>query len=254
MIGHISHSWPLRAVRRRIDVAGRRDALDTTLGCGTLNFRKMARVAVAPQSGFLYNRVQKNANSALITLVHWLETGRKAGVISSRKRVSNLADWPIREMATLGQMPRMVVVRDPFARTLSAFLNKVGTARFRTDVGHMEATPDCFLRFLHWLDDGRMAVNPHWNLQTEELFFPLAHYTDVIRFERLDDELAGFFARLGIDPSCMHRSGAFQRGRSHRTDTNDRLNQFYNSEGEKILQRLFATDFKALGYDPNLAM
>jgi len=211
----------------------------------------MDRVAVARRSGFLYNRVQKNANSSVIIFVHWLETGCMRGDIRSRKSVPHLGDWPVRHMAELPEMPRMVVVRDPFSRTLSAFLNKVNSPRFRADVGQLGATPDGFSRFIRWLDSGGMGVNPHWDLQTKQLILPLDHYTDVIRFERLEKELASFFERLGIDADHMHSSGAFKRGRAHRTEANDLLHQFYDADGAQIVRRLFETDFQVLGYDPS---
>jgi hypothetical protein len=253
MIGWISDLKPIRAARRRVGTARRKEAVNAMFNCQALNWDALPRVAVAPRSHILYNRVQKNANSSLIILMYWLETGRTLGAVRARRSVSHLDDWPVRKMVYLANFSRMVVVRDPFSRTLSAFLNKVDTQRFRADVGHMQATPECFSQFLRWLDDGGMGVNSHWDLQTKQLLFPIERYTDVIRFERLEDELAGFFERRGVDPDYMHRSGAFQRGRAHRTDANDRFHQFYDAEGTEIVQRLFANDFKALGYDPNLA-
>lgn len=251
MRSNLTYSRPARAIRRRFGHAQRQRAVRTTFECETPNWDALTRVAVAPNSGFLYNRVHKNANSSIITLLHGLETGRNFGVMRSRTRVSHLGDWPIHRIEALAGLPRMVVIRDPFARTLSAFLNKVDTPRFRADIGHMTPTPESFSQFLHWLDDGGRDLNPHWDLQSKQLLFPLDTYTDVIRFEQLNTGLSDFFDRLGIDPDRVLKFGGFRRGQAHRTDANARMGQFYTTQGAQIVQRLFATDFDTLGYDAN---
>ncbi len=96
-----------------------------------------------------------------------------------------------------------------------------------------------------------MTRNSHWDLQTKQIFLPLQHYSDVIRFERLHEGLATFLDRLGIDPGVTERSDALRHGRAHRTNAHDRLHQFYSKESADIVQRLFAKDFEALGYAPD---
>lgn len=240
----------LRAWRRSVNVGQQETAVLETWQCRSNPPIALSRVAVAPRSGFLYNRIQKNANSSLITLVHYLETGRSDGVIASRRSVSHLIDWPTGRLVELADLPRMVVIRSPYSRTLSAFLNKVGTARFRGDVGTMlEPTPEGFSQFLRVLDNGSLTLNSHWDLQIKSMLFRTEGYTDIIRFERLETELARFLDKVGIDPDMMYSSGAFKKGRTHSTNAKDLLSQYYDDAGIAIVQRLFQKDFEELGYN-----
>lgn len=229
------------------------EALYAELGWGLVNRAALRRAAVASRSGCIYNRIEKNANSSLIILFHWLETGQKAGAIGARKRMPHLLDWPTSQMQDLAEMRRMVVVRNPFSRTLSAFLNKVETQKFRRDVGHMERTPEDFRAFVKLLDEGHLSTNSHWDLQMRQLVFTIEAYTDVLRFENLEHDLSDFLLRLDLDQNAMHRSSAFQKGRTHRTDANAQLERFYDSDAEAIVRRLFSDDFEAFGYSKVLS-
>lgn len=77
MRGHIFRPRPIRAFRRRFCIGRQQDAVKTAFNGVPLNINASARVAAAAKSVFLYNRINKNDNSPLITLMHWLETGRK---------------------------------------------------------------------------------------------------------------------------------------------------------------------------------
>lgn len=73
----IFRSRPICAFRSRFCIGRQQDAVKTAFNGVPLNINASARVAAAAKSGFLYNRVNKNANSSLIALMHWLKTGRK---------------------------------------------------------------------------------------------------------------------------------------------------------------------------------
>ncbi len=147
MFTRLVDSRLLRTLRRHTGTARRQSRIAEAFKCDEINMGAMDRVTVAQKSGFLYNRVEKNANSTLITLVHWLEMGRTLEVMASRRNVPRLDDCRINQISDLSTLPRMVVVRNPYSRTLSAFLNKVDTPRFGANIGELEASKRAFIGF-----------------------------------------------------------------------------------------------------------
>ena len=146
---------------------------------------------------------------------------------------------------------RMVIIRSPYSRTLSAFLHRFRRQHFREAFGKFSLDPEGFGDFVKWLDDGGLSKNGHWDLQTKEILLPLEHYTDVLRLEALGEALPRFFHDTGLDETAMERSGVNEFGRVHDTNASAKVRRFYNDESRATVARLYATDFEALGYDPD---
>lgn len=80
---------------------------------------------------------------------------------------------------------------------------------------------------------------------------PLDKYTDILRFETLEDSLPRFFEEVGIDVADLHRAGAYQGGRKRETNASERVKRFYDDQSMEIVGRLLASDFDTLGYAPD---
>lgn len=210
------------------------------------------RVAVFPGLGLAYNRVKKNANTSLTILLRDLDGGGLAQRDIAKWEALTPLDLPRGERALLDRLAWVVVVRDPFSRTLSAFLDKFREEKYCRKHGDFPLTPEGFAAFLRYLDAGGLARDGHWDLQTKLIVGPLDRFDAVLRFETLGADLSAALARLGtpFDPERLQR--AYPSDERKQTGASGRLAEFYTPEAEAVVARLYAKDFAALGYAPVL--
>lgn len=142
----------------------------------------------------------------------------------------------------------LVIVRDPYTRTLSAFLEKFPKEEWQERYGKFEISKDGFYRFLVWLkEDGGLKRNGHWDLQSNQMFLPVNSYTTVIRFEKFEEDFYDLVSRL--DPSfdrLIWRK--FTEFRARPTESAKKLDHFYEKKSRRIVSELFQKDFDQLGY------
>jgi len=121
-------------------------------GIFDVNWRAWKRVAVYPRLGLAYNRIKKNANTTVVMLLREMETGfvetRKVAKDNSPK----IRDLSFQEILGVRKSCFFVVVRNPYSRVLSAFLNRFTAASSRQH-GHFELNPHGFAAFVEWLKD-----------------------------------------------------------------------------------------------------
>lgn len=228
-------------------------AVDARYGKGVAQRAALRRLAFFPGLGLAFNRVKKNANSALILLLHELETGQPGQAARAKDAAPNLFDLPASDLARLDDFAVFVTVRDPYSRVLSAFLDKFRQDRYRRKHGSFDLTPQGFGDFLNWLDKGGLARDAHWDLQVKLLALPLGCYDAVLRFETLRDDALSFFAARAIAVPDDALQGEHTGDRGKETGASARMAAFYTPERAALVARLYAADFAALGYDPALA-
>jgi len=173
-------------------------AMDARYGKGVVRRGALRRLAFFPGLGLAFNRVKKNANSALILLLHELETGQSGISGRAKDSATNLFDMSGAEIARLGDYAVFVTVRNPYSRVLSAFLDKFRYDRYRQKYGAFPLTPEGFGAFLSWLDQGGLSRDAHWDLQTKLMALPLDRYDAVLRFETLRADTAAFLDLHGL--------------------------------------------------------
>ncbi len=216
-----------------------------------INVDAVKRITISSDKKIFYNRVKKNANSSLSVIFNYLDNGTVESVIRSRRRLVRLTMMPAEDLEHLGGYRRMIVVRNPFSRTLSAFLDRFRVEKIRRTHGEFSLDPEGFRQFVLWLDRGGLSRNGHWDLQSKEILMPLDRYTDVLRFESLEVSLPQFFEDVGIDVAELHQVGAYEGGRKRETNASERLKRFYDDQSMEIVARLLAPDFETLGYTPD---
>jgi len=219
---------------------------------GGLEFgRADARGALCRRSQFFFNRIPKNANSTVLDVLarQAAERGEDPRPLNPKRyfvRPSELTRDQARDLKS-GAF-KFVFVRNPFSRTLSAYLDKVRTrSRRRHHVWARrqgwETTPT-FLEFCRFLADGGLREDPHWAPQADCLLLPPEHFDFMGRFEWLDDDLSHVVHRVfGATAPAISRAGPPSTG------ARDKLADHYCSEARAIVQRHFAVDFEMLGYD-----
>lgn len=222
---------------------------------GPIQSRAISRVAVFPELGLAYNRIKKNANTSTIILLRQLE----AGTIEER----NVAKWNARtyfdlsyeDFERISDLQIFVIIRNPYSRVLSAFLDKFRSDRYRRQHGAFPLTPDGFGAFLQWLEKGGLNRDAHWDLQTKLMMLPLERYDTVIRFEHFREGLRKLLEARGIilPPDALQE--LFPSDLSKKTGSSDKLAAFYTHERAALVRKLYAADFDALGYatiDPDI--
>ena len=139
------------------------------------------------------------------------------------------------------------VVRNPYSRLLSGYLDKIDKRRRRiTNSGprySLPRTPDNFAEFVDMVaEQSDLECNIHWKAQTFKLFLPFLRYDFVGRFEQLSDAFAAITRRLGGDLASVPSN------EKHRTGADGLVEQLYNRElARKVFVR-YRNDFDSLGY------
>jgi Sulfotransferase family len=166
---------------------------------GDVNLEAFHRVAVFRKSKVVFNRLKKNANSTAMIALTRLEQGLLLSSPRAAKHEACRLDAATLLFSDLAHFDWLLIIRDPYSRTLSAFLEKFEQESYIRSYGNFELSPNGFYNFLCWLKDGGMNADYHWNLQTAHIFLPVNLYTKIIKFETLDSEFLSFLQKK--DPS-----------------------------------------------------
>ncbi|WP_306257862.1 sulfotransferase family 2 domain-containing protein [Pararhizobium sp. IMCC21322] len=209
--------------------------------------------------GLCYNRIQKNANSTTVILMDSISGGNRDAKISGGNRdakrakiaVPSIGDLGRADISRLHEFRYFVVVRNPYSRVLSAFLDKFSREKYKRR--HREFSLDSagFHEFVRWLDKGGLSKNSHWDLQQKQMCFEVNGYDTVISFEDYNAEIRDFLVRSGVPADRISLDDSTAKGMHHKTSASDRLHQFYNADTQSIVKRCFMSDFLNLGYDPD---
>lgn len=229
---------------------------------GAMNLRHVdLRCAVIPEHKVLYHRIPKNGNSSLVsTMQNIFEGGELAERIEdkrySKKLVQNASELTREQVADLGAYTKFLIVRNPYDRTLSAYLSKVVKRYPKLKAEHPlkcdaassdRNTPPDFESFCKYLSAGGLRTDPHWRPQHDYLVLPIADYDFVARLETIDDDFPRIVERIA--PWRTERT-LVREDAPHRTSATSKRAQFYSNAAYAIVAELFARDFEVLGYDP----
>jgi hypothetical protein len=231
---------------------------------GAMNLRDVdLRCVVIPEHKVLYHRIPKNGNSSLVsTMLNIFEGGALAQRIEdkrySKKLVRNASELTRQQVDDLGAYTKFLIARNPYDRTLSAYLSKV-VKRYpklkpdhplKRDVGGNanSAAPPDFESFCRYLAAGGLHVDHHWSPQHDYLVMPIAAYDFVARLETIDSDFPRIVARIAPwrEEKTLVREDA-----PHRTSAASKRAHFYSDASYAIVAELFARDFEVFGYDPS---
>ncbi|WP_158547710.1 sulfotransferase family protein [Rhodosalinus sediminis] len=234
------------------------------------NLNNSAAVAAFPELRVFFNRIKKSGNSTVTAFLAELaaeETGQRFGTVRDAKKAALSpvrCSW--REAREMRDYTRFTVVRNPYDRVLSAFLNKVALGeegsdsrkrRFRVVPGWGEATPDGFARFVAFLDERGLHHDRHWWPQRELLVMPPERFHLIGRLETLPEDMARLLTMIGRDPER-----ARSLGQPHPLEASQPLKitgatakraAFYTPQLAQTVGRLYAADFETFGYPEDWA-
>ncbi len=198
------------------------------------------RGCVDMEMGFFCNRIPKAANSTIITNLARLKFGQDI----SSKQAKKLFDTPARlsaaDVEQFDSLFRFTVVRNPYSRILSAYLDKIER---RARKNNRESS---FRDFLQALKSSRfMHGNAHWAPQHSLMLIPIDSFDLIGKVESLDRDLAEVKRRLR--PDIEDNNTSFD---ANATGANSKLKNYYDSELIALVRNLYSRDFEAFGYSP----
>lgn len=218
-----------------------------------------SRIAVSTKYHFLYYRIPKSANSTVLrTLISYEDSDFASNYNSSLakkkfyKRPSQLSYFTARKAKR--SYFKFTVVRNPYSRLVSAFLQKIEanlpqTVHVRKQLGFTKDKPISFEQFVGYLENGGIYQDPHWAPQTLLLPQDRSLVDYIGRVESLTEDMNHIIKQI-------HPSKPFQglcSYVSHQTNATEKLKKFYSTQD--IINRirtLYRQDFEMFGYRQTL--
>ena len=141
---------------------------------------------------------------------------------------------------------RFAFVRDPYARIVSAYLDKIASGRKPRFTKWLGLPPDVgLLDFLRRISEQEVdEMNRHWRPQSA-LISPKVKLDFLGRFERFNEDFVKVLDRLGVD------SAAIKERRAHQTAADSRLD-IIGVEEKALIDRIYRDDFERFGYPKEL--
>lgn len=249
---------PLKLIDRLKTRSAHRGAIKRLDGRVANKFA-LRKVVFNTEFGLCYNRIQKNANSTTVILMDSISGGNRDAKISGGNRdakrakmaAASIGDLGRADISRLHEFSFFVVVRNPYSRVLSAFLDKFSREKYKKRHREFSLDPSGFQEFVRWLDKGGLSKDGHWDLQQKQMCFEANDYDTVISFEDYNTEMRDFLVRSGVPADRISLDDSSAKGAHHKTGASDRLHQFYDADTHGIVQRCFMSDFLSLGYDPD---
>ncbi|MBI1330437.1 MAG: hypothetical protein GC166_11125 [Alphaproteobacteria bacterium] len=217
-------------------------------------FRERFNIAVfiSPKRDFLFTKNEKcGNNTARITLQHLVaEKPLPEGFKDSNRWFA-----PLRQPSDLGlsdirdinsTIPfKFAVVRNPFSRTLSSYLNKFATRAGKRDRFAQKLGGDANLSFAEFValvgKQKPLEMDPHWRVQYDNIFCDVIRYDHYVRFENMDAEFAEVLNRIGGKADIRNvRKNEYRAG--------DKIAQYYTPEIAEQVRAIYARDFAQFGY------
>lgn len=190
--------------------------------------------------GTFCNRIPKAANSTVVVNLARLRFGYHVPSKQAKRLFRTPAELSVAEAEQVKDLYRFVIVRNPFARTLSAYLDKVERKALRRN------RETSFEAFLSELEAGALYSNAHWAPQSSLLLLPFADFDFVGKVENLNEDLGHVLSRLKggpVDWSLVSAKG-------NAAGANEKLARYYrNPETVERVRKLFADDFRLFDYD-----
>lgn len=189
-----------------------------------------------------------------------IESGGEAGLAknvhdrdSSPLKTPQTSRFGPQEIYTSPEMFRFCFVRNPYARVVSAYLDKFVTNKWeaRRRLPKLGFAPDAeisLLQFLQAIAERRPEqMDIHWMPQTVLLQPDKVRYDTIGRLENFDADFSAIMRRMA--PTFLQTYGVFNHS-PHRTGAAERLAELVGPEEEALIRRIYADDFAVFGYDP----
>jgi Sulfotransferase family len=221
---------------------------------------------ISLRNRYVYLAVGKAANSTVKHHLYELEysgTRFKSKSVHDRQSAPllspfQLPDDLLEEVFTGPDYFRFAVVRSPYSRLLSCYLDRIVPARggaytqLIRALGYPDGTAVSFPEFIRTACSQTPFVqNLHWRLQVAEICLDVIPYAFIGRQETFSDDMSKIWSRIAPD----HPMREFARSNKSPsvTGAKDRLNEYYTPELIALVRSAYGPDFERFGYPLELA-
>ncbi len=198
-----------------------------------------SRGCVDMELGFFCNRIPKAANSTVTTTLARVKTGHEVASRRAKKLFCSPAQLSADDVARVDQLFKFAIVRNPYSRTLSAYLDKVAR-----DLSRSEKIRG-FAHFIRSLEHGKLHSNAHWAPQSSLLLLPRNQFDYIGKSETLDRDLNTVLQHI-----CPNDTPAIKSTLSNATGASKKLQTYYNDDLAARVLRLYRDDFNQFDFDP----
>lgn len=212
-------------------------------------------VAVFPKLKICFNRVKKSGNTTISAFLTDISGDSETESADEFKRaLLKPRAMPVKELQRLPSYYSFVVVRDPYSRALSAFLQKVAhgqSLKYAYCAGFGNSTPEGFHAFLTFLVMGGLYRDRHFWPQSDLLYQPIKNYSRVARLENLVTDMRIILTETGQDPALAELLASphkVEAGTTKITSATSKLGAFYNARSSALVHELYLKDFEMFGY------
>lgn len=214
-------------------------------------------IAVKKSHGFAYIRISKAANSTISKTLAAYSFPDFEGFSDDRTGAVSKALFErpgLSVFSKQGLLDRYFVFsffRNPYTRTLSAFLDKIEMDKFawvRHSAGAPLGQPMLFSEFVDWLGKGNVDSDKHWAPQTTLCLVPPGELHFVGFVEDLDAGLD--FLRAKFFPDAPQ--GRISVREHNRQNSIQKLKLYYTPEIQRRVYEIYRQDFELLGYSKDL--
>jgi hypothetical protein len=214
-------------------------------------------VAYFPETDIAFNRIKKAGNSSTLVYLHSLIPSKQKelgpDVLLATKREALSSTVPLRSCTTadcirIRNALVFVVIREPYSRVLSAFLQKSLRPDYAATPGFQSRTPHGFADFVSFLSEGGISVNRHWWPQRDLLYFDPADVDVLTPLDRLDAGIRHLAAVAGLrlpkGASFGQPSIDESRSQTKLTGSTSLVNEFYSPHLRRLVRSLYDADFE----------
>jgi hypothetical protein len=208
---------------------------------------------VFPDENLFCNLIFKNGNSFLIKILADVFLG--ANAYDARqlraKILSKVYELPLVDIGRIQNHEKLVVLRNPYSRLLSAFLDRVGSGKhqkYSCIAGFGDPSKEGFSRFLADFDLGRLDHDPHFASQESQILFPIDEFSTILSFKFLERDLFNWFERRDITSDNVFELFVSAKNlvNSHSTGAASRISDFYDRESFRVVDDKWENDFLML--------
>ncbi len=272
---------PFSRTQKRIRRVWREQQALLTLAIERKTFKikrdNLDRVVFYPKHNIAFNRIAKSGNSSVILYLDEAIRGPSShqNDYKQAKRLAMRTGKSLIEMSSskpdrlrLKDIALFTVVRNPWSRTLSAFLDKIANGP-QEKYGHIPGFGDNsqagFAAFISFLGNGGLHANHHWKPQIDALLLPASQFQCICRLEHLSEELPQALARSGMSlpsPEKLQQPHQIEsQQQSKLTQASSKLLRYYSASTIQAVGELYTADFelgrysldpRSIGLDPRV--
>lgn len=195
-----------------------------------------------------FNRVPKAGNSSIVANIYQLKHGSVGISASMKRQFRTPSSLNPADLKHFKDYFKFTFVRNPYARVLSAYLDKVVSK-------DLSRLPNCvkkngtyieFPEFCAYLEKSGLYDNIHWAPQTSILLLPVSEFHFIGKLENIENDMHYVMGKITGDSQSLQISDH----RPHRTNANEKIMRYYDDYTADIIMRLYKDDFETFGYDP----